>query len=187
MSSELYFPFIRTPRLALRRIQPADAQALFGIYSNPDVMRWYGLDPMTEMGQVEGFMQSFEAVLQAGAGVRWGLERVSDNRLLGTCGFFRWNREWSNCMLSYELAHDCHRQGYMREALCAVLQYGFFDMRLHRVQIEMHQENAASRGLAASLGFCFEGMHRENAFWAGRFHDSHIYSLLAREWDARLS
>jgi ribosomal-protein-alanine N-acetyltransferase len=70
----------------------------------------------------------------------------------------------------------------MREALSSVLAYGFSNMQLHRVQAETHPDNAASIGLATRLGFRFEGVHREQAFWGGRFHDLNCYSLLDSDW-----
>jgi ribosomal-protein-alanine N-acetyltransferase len=102
--------------------------------------------------------------------------------LIGTCGLFRWNKSWRNCVVGYEIARDCRAQGYMKEALTAVLEFGFNEISLHRIQAEMHPDNNASIALATRLGFRFEGVHREQAFWSGRYHDLNCYSLLAGEW-----
>lgn len=179
------FPYLRTARLHLREILPSDAPALFAIHSDFDWMRWYGIDPLIDPSQAEQLAEMFAGWFIAGTGFRWGLERVKDQRLIGTCGLFRWNKSWRNCVIGYEIARDCHGQGYMREALTAALDYGFDMMRLHRVQAETHPDNRASIGLAERLGFRFEGVHREQAFWGGRYHDLNCYSLLEREWRAR--
>jgi [ribosomal protein S5]-alanine N-acetyltransferase len=179
------FPHLHTPRLHLRQIVPGDAAALFAIHSDIDWMRWYGVDPLTAPEQAGELAELFAGWFQAGTGFRWALERLSDRRLIGTCGLFRWNRSWHNCVIGYELLRGCHGQGYMREALTAVLDYGFHAMDLHRIQAETHADNLASIGLATRLGFHFEGVHREQAFWGGRFHDLNCYSLLKREWLAR--
>lgn len=176
------FPTLSTPRLHLRKIVPADADALFAIHSDAETMRWYGVDPIIEMGEADKLAELFASWFTAGTGFRWGLERREDGRLIGTCGLFRWNKSWRNCVIGYELARDYHGQGYMREALVSVLDFGFDQMQLHRVQAETHPDNAASIGLATRLGFQFEGVHREQAFWLGSFHDLNCYSLLARDW-----
>lgn len=176
------FPRLATPRLNLRHIERSDADALFAIHSDIAWMRWYGVDPMIERYQADQLADFFASWHLAGTGYRWALERKHDRRLIGTCGLFRWNRSWRNCVVGYEIARDCHRQGYMREALTAILEYGFSEMDLHRIQAEMHPDNAASSGLASSLGFRFEGVHREQGYWAGRFHDLNCYSLLRQEW-----
>jgi ribosomal-protein-alanine N-acetyltransferase len=179
------FPVLATPRLKLRQLDRSDAAALFAIHSDITWMRWYGVDPMIERYQADQLAEFFASWHAAGTGYRWGLERNSDQRLIGTCGLFRWNRSWHNCVVGYEIAHDCHAQGYMREALAAILGYGFTEMELHRIQAEMHPDNAASIGLAMRLGFRFEGVHREQGYWSGRYHDLNCYSLLRQEWHRR--
>lgn len=178
------FPQLHTARLHLRQILPSDAPALFAIHSDVEWMRWYGVDPLTEPSQAVELAELFAAWFNAGTGFRWALERRSDGRLIGTCGLFRWNKSWRNCVIGYEVGRDCQRQGYMREALAAILDYGFGSMQLHRIQAETHPDNQASIALAARLGFRFEGVHREQAYWGSRFHDLNCYSLLAHDWYA---
>jgi ribosomal-protein-alanine N-acetyltransferase len=179
------FPHLRTPRLHLRQIVHSDAPALFAIHSDADWMRWYGVDALTDPSQAEQLADQFAGWFRAGTGFRWGLERLEDRRLIGTCGLFRWNKSWRNCAIGYEIERGCQGQGYMREALVAVLDYGFDMMHLHRVQAETHPHNEASIHLATRLGFCLEGVHREQAYWGGSYHDLNCYSLLEREWRAR--
>lgn len=178
------FPDLRTDRLHLREIQPSDAPALFTIHSDAEWMRWYGVDPLVDPAQAEELAELFAGWFGAGTGFRWALERLSDRRLIGTCGLFRWNRSWRNCVVGYEILRDCQRQGYMQEALAAIIDFGFHSMNLHRIQAETHPDNLASIALLTRMGFCFEGVHREQAYWGGRFHDLNCYSLLVRDWRA---
>lgn len=179
------FPQLLTPRMRLRQITSSDAPALFAIHSDTEWMQWYGTDPLTTQNQAYELAQLFASWFPAGTGFRWGLERRLDGRLIGTCGLFRWNKSWRNCLISYEIARDCKSQGYMREAVTAVLGYGFEHMKLHRVQAETHPANTSSITLALRLGFRFEGIHREQAYWSGRYHDLNCYSLLESEWASR--
>lgn len=179
-----HFPTLGTERLRLRQIRRSDTDALFRIHSDVKWMRWYGIDPIVERWQAEQLAEMFAGWFTAGTGLRWALERRQDGRFIGTCGLFRWNKSWRNCVIGYEISHDCRRQGYMREALGAIIEYGFNVMNLHRIQAETHPDNAASIRLAMRLGFEFEGVHREQAFWSGRFHDLNCYSLLDRDWFA---
>ena len=200
------FPLLDTARLRLRALTPADAPALLRIHSDAEAMRWFGVDPMQNIGQAEKIIDAFNAWFVASSGIRWGLElrdhprndphdgvrdgthhrthhgTPSSGRLIGTCGLFRWNKNWSHCALGYELARTCHGRGYMREALIEVLNFGFTEMALHRVHAEIHRDNQASIRLAQGLGFRFEGVHRETAYWGERWHDLGSYSLLAQEW-----
>lgn len=178
------FPSLLTMRLKLRPVTLDDVDALFAIHSDAETMRWYGVNPITERAEGVRLAELFAGWFATGTGYRWGLERHADGRLIGTCGLFRWNRSWRNCVTGYELARDCHGQGYMSEALEAILGYGFDEMQLHRVQAEAHGSNTASIALAKRMGFQFEGIHRQQGYWNGQFHDLHCYSLLAEEWYA---
>ena len=177
------FPVLETTRLQLREIIASDAPALFSIYSDVLAMRWSGIDPLTELADAVSLTYLFSSWHKAHTGFRWGVMRREDSRLLGTCGLFRWNKSWRNCVIGFELAPDCQGQGYMREAVSAILAYGFHQMCTNRIQAETHQDNLASIGLVKRMGFTFEGVHREQAFWGNQFHDLHCYALLAREWD----
>lgn len=179
------FPVLLTERLCLREIVPADADAVFAIQSDPQVMRWFGAEQMHERQQAQQLIAMFaDWRRQPAPGTRWGLVRRDNGRLIGSAGLFRWNRSWRNCVLGYELAQPAWGQGYMREALVAILDYGFAEMDLHRVQAEIHPDNAASIALVQRLGFQYEGRHREQGYWAGQFHHLDCYALLAREWSA---
>lgn len=179
------FPVLTTPRLQLRQLVPSDGAALFAIHSDAEWMKWYGTEPMNNPHQAVELAELFSAWFAAETGYRWALQREADNTLLGTCGLFRWNKNWRNCLVSYEIARAFQGQGYMREALEAVIDYGFASMGLHRIQAETHPDNAASIRLAVGMGFRREGVHRDQAFWGGRFHDLNCYSLLEADWRAR--
>ena len=179
------FPEIDTARLRLRQIVSSDIPVLFAIHHDADTMRWYGVEPLADLAQAAMVVEAFSGWFENGTGFRWGLERHEDHRLIGSCGLFRWNKSWQCCVIGYELARDCQGRGYMREAAEAILEFGFTRMHLHRVQAEAHPRNAASIRLAQRLGFQLEGVHREQGYWGGQFHDLNCYSLLESEWRNR--
>lgn len=183
------FPVLATARLRLRALTSADAPAILRIHSDAETMRWFGTNPMQNIEEAERIIAAFNAWFVASSGVRWGIElddgAPDSARLIGSCGLFRWNKNWRHCALGYELARDCHGQGYMREALTAVLNFGYTTMGLHRVHAEIHRDNLASIRLVQGLGFRFEGVHRETAYWGEQWHDLGSHSLLAQEWTDR--
>ncbi len=179
------FPTLHTPRLRLRELQPDDAPALHAIHADIQAMRWFGADPPVDVAATAALITRFASWrLAANPGVRWGIERRSDARLLGSCGLFGWNRDWAKCATGYELAADAQGQGLMREALGAAIAWGFEAMALNRIEAQIHPDNAASIALVQGLGFAREGLLREVARWGGQFHDLAPYALLRRDWRA---
>lgn len=70
----------------------------------------------------------------------------------------------------------------MSEVLPVVLQYGFEQMNLHRVEALLADYNMASKRLLVKNGFVYEGCLREHYYVDGVPEDSVMYSLLNHEF-----
>ncbi|QSI34326.1 GNAT family N-acetyltransferase [Variovorax sp. RKNM96] len=177
------FPSLATPRLTLREIAPTDAASLLAIHGDREAMRWFGSDPITSLPEAEQMVQTFASLRKPPVlGIRWAIERNQDRRHIGTCGLFRWNRNWKSCSVGYELARDTWGNGLMTEAVGAALTWGFESMALNRIEAQAHPENAASLKLLQRLGFVEEGRQRQAGFWCGEHHDLVQLSLLRYEY-----
>jgi len=176
------FPTLETDRLFLREIVATDAPDLFAIHSNAEAMRWFGADPLTDIRQAEKLIETFTGWRQMpNPGTRWAIQRKADRQFLGSCGLFKWNRSWQSCILGYELGAFAWGKGFMTEALPAILDWGFENMALNRVEALTHPDNMASIKLIRNLGFTREGYMREAGFWLGQHQDLLLYALLHRE------
>lgn len=73
--------------------------------------------------------------------------------------------------------------GYALEASAHLIEYGFQNLRLHRVSATPMTPNDASQTLCRRLGFVHEGTTRETQFIDGEYVDVERYGLLSDEWD----
>jgi [ribosomal protein S5]-alanine N-acetyltransferase len=177
------FPQLETSRLLLREIVDADAADLLAIHGDAEHMKWFGSDPLTDLEGARKLVQLFAKWREDPvSGTRWGLQRKDAPGLIGTCGLFRWNRNWRTCVVGYELSALHEGRGYMKEALATVLAWGFATMAVNRVEAQVHPRNHRSLALLGGLGFVEEGRLREVGYWAGSHHDLMLHSLLHREW-----
>lgn len=177
------FPTLETERLHLREIVAADALALFAVHGDPVAMQWFGTDPLPDLAAAAKLVETFASWrAQANPGTRWGLQVKGREGLIGSCGLFAWNRNWRKCSIGYELNRNARGQGYMHEALCKCLQWGFAAMELNRVEAQVHPDNAASIASLQRLGFQREGLLRQVGYWGGRHHDMFQYALLRQDW-----
>lgn len=171
------FPTLRTQRLYLRELVASDAPAVFAIHSDADSMRWFGADPMTDLVQAQALIETFAHWrTQPNPGTRWGIEW--EGMLVGSCGLFKWNREWNSCALAFELTPGARGKGLMSEALHAMLDWGIECMQLQRLEALVHPHNSECLRLLERLGFNVEGTLRQAGFWNGRRQDLHILGLL---------
>ncbi|MCW5633588.1 MAG: GNAT family N-acetyltransferase [Rubrivivax sp.] len=65
---------LATPRLHLRPLRPRDAQALFGIFSDPLAMRYWSTPPWTSPQQVVARIEQDTLWLEEGSALRLALE-----------------------------------------------------------------------------------------------------------------
>ena len=64
----------------------------------------------------------------------------------------------------------------------ALINFGFSELNLNRIQIKCAPENVKSNNIPKRLGFSFEGVERDSEFVKdGVFRDANVWSLLKRE------
>ena len=80
--------------------------------------------------------------------------------------------------LGYWTGQSFARQGYMREAIGAVVHYAFSQLELSRVEAACLPENRASRGLLESSGFKYEGVAQSYLQINGRWRTHVLYASL---------
>ena len=80
--------------------------------------------------------------------------------------------------LGYWAAKEQRGQGYSAEAARALCDWGFSELRAHRIEWWAMVGNAASRALAEKLGFTLEGTLRKRSMVNGQPHDWWVGGLL---------
>jgi [ribosomal protein S5]-alanine N-acetyltransferase len=176
------FPSLETQRLRLRKLEPSDASAIYALFSDPEVTRYYDLEKFTEIEQAADLLERFQRRYTGGIGIRWALELSDDpGHLIGTCGYNLWLRDSRRGLIGYDLASRHWNRGLMSEALTAVLNFGFSSLDLNRAEALAFEANAASRRLLEKQNFRCEGVLREYQFVRGQAVDMALYALLRRQ------
>jgi len=174
----MQFPELETERLHLVEVNEEHAQGLFDNFSNPKVVQFYGMDPMTELVQAEKMVEHFRSSFLASRSIRWAIIRKEDNRFVGTIGLNNLSKGMKRAEIGFEIHPDFWRTGITSEAVNAVLQYSFTEMSLHRMGAVTFLDNVASIGLLEKHGFEQEGILRNYLFQNGQSHDARIFSVL---------
>jgi ribosomal-protein-alanine N-acetyltransferase len=103
-------------------------------------------------------------------------------KYLGWCGFHTIVVNHMRAEIGYELLEEEDRnKGYMGEAIKAVLQFGFEQLNLHRIEALTSPTNLFSQKLLHANGFVHEGELRRHYLKDGVFENSVFYSLLKEE------
>ncbi|OUL26782.1 GNAT family N-acetyltransferase [Nostoc sp. T09] len=174
------FPQLTTENLILRETTITDAPAVFQIFADHEVTKYHDVETAISIKQAQFLIQRRAERFQNQEAIRWGIARKEDNAIIGSCGYSIRNRFQAE--IGYELARDHWRKGFMTEALSAIIQWGFEQLDLNRIEALVMLENNASIKLLKKLQFAEEGVLREYGFWKGRFHDLKILSLLKKDY-----
>lgn len=173
---------LRTQRLRLRPLGQADAAFVFTLFTDPQFMQFGTTPPFSAMDQAQALVTRDIAAMATGERMRLGIERLDDQTLIGLCALFKFDAECRSAEIGYGLISHSWGKGYMHEALVALLQYGFAELNLNRVEADIYPKNTASAKSLARCGFMKEGLLRESCMVNGELTDSARYGLLHREW-----
>jgi RimJ/RimL family protein N-acetyltransferase len=175
--------FVATDRLELRTPEAEDKAFLQVGVNHPDVRRYIDVwrtpttadeyDDLYEQYDADEDSVSLLVVAKRGdhAGDRVGsvqLAPLVDRRGWANLGAWIHPKAWGS--------------GYATEACAHVLDYGFADLRLHRVGASVDAGNEASVALLERLGFVHEGTSRDDIYRDGAYVDRERYGLLEDEW-----
>jgi [ribosomal protein S5]-alanine N-acetyltransferase len=173
------FPQIETERLLLRKLKNQDADEIFNLRSDENVMKYIGKDPITSISEAIEFIQLVNNSLVTNFGISWAIALKEDpQKLIGTIGHWRLIKEHYRAEVGYMLSPKFWKKGIMKEALIKVIDYGFNEMKLHSIEAHINPENAASAGILEATGFVREAYFKEDFFYKGEFSDTAIYSRL---------
>ena len=169
---------LETQRLILRPLAESDAQDIFEIFSDKQVMKYYDLLPFETLERAREQIDFFTSGFAQKQMIRWGIELKDNGKLIGTCGFFAFNEDAEKAELGYELNSSYQGKGLMTEALEAVLGFIFRESVINRVEAYVEPQNTASQKLLEKVGFTKEGNLRQFERCRGELIDICVFGLL---------
>jgi RimJ/RimL family protein N-acetyltransferase len=178
-------PTLRAKRIELRWLEPSDVDALFGVFSDREVARYWSAPPMTAREQAEALLADIGECFAQRELFQWGIARVDDGVVIGTCTLAGVVAKHRRAELGFALARSHWGHGYATEAVERLLQFAFDDLQLHRIEADVDPRNARSIALLERMGFRREGLLRERWHVGGEIADGAFYGLLARQWRSR--
>ena len=77
--------------------------------------------------------------------------------------------------IGYWVDRRVANQGIVTRAVAALTEYGFQELKLHRIEINMRPENGASQRVAEKAGYTFEGIRHRYLHIDGDWRDHMIF------------
>lgn len=171
---------LRTNRLHLR-LRTHERQARVFALPLADQLAYFGYsDPEQLVRERSAFEKGWKSYKMDMCW--WEFLLADTDTVMGQGGYHMWIPDHSRAEIGYHIAPEYHRQGYMWEALEAMMHYGFTDMALNRIEACVGPDNDPSISLVNKAGFEREGVLREHYCKNGMAEDSVMYALLKRDY-----
>ena len=169
--------------LSLKLHQEEDAEAVFKLVDlNREYLRpWLPwVDSTISADDTRKFIQECQSGFESKEKADFGV--MFDGVWIGSMGFhtIKSNSGWAE--IGYWLSKDYTGRGIMTSCVRVMIDYGFNELGLHRIQIQCDSDNIQSKLIPERLGFKLEGVIRENCQKNGKYSDGLIYGLLKTEW-----
>ena len=105
-----------------------------------------------------------------------------EGNIAGTIGFNMIDRLNKSVKIGYWIGEKYQGKGIMTRACKGLVDYGFKEMDLNRIEISVAEKNYKSRAIPEKLGFKEEGIVRQVELLDNQYVNHVIYSKLASEW-----
>jgi RimJ/RimL family protein N-acetyltransferase len=173
-----------TSRLLLRPFSLEDAPRVKTLAGDWEIARVTANIPHPyEDGMAETWISGHSEAFEAGNSASFAVTLKKDGLLIGAIGLHFSVRNHS-AEIGYWIGVPYWGQGYCTEAARAILEYGFEERDLNRIQARHITENPASGRVMQKLGMTPEGTMRQAIFSWGTYRDSAMYAILRDEYKA---
>lgn len=184
-SAVVGLPTFETARLRIRPLGGEDVPALFAVFGDPQVCRYWSRPPLADLAAASALQREIARHLEQRTLFQWGIAERETNAVVGTCTLAALSVEHRRAEVGYALARTVWGRGYLREVLPALLDHAFDELALHRIEADVDPRNAPSIRLLERMGFKREGYLRERYQLGGEVQDAVLFGLLKDEWRSR--
>jgi len=167
-------PLRLTERLFLRHFHIRDAEAIYRIFGDPEVMR-FGNGVQTKEWVDAWLLTCLERYHQTWGFGPYAVVEKHNQEVIGYCGLFYFPNinGRPEVEIGYRLERAAWGQGYATEAALAVRDFAFDTLGMKRLIAIIDPSNTASVHVAEKIG-----MHRETeVMLEGYTHPDHVYVI----------
>ncbi|MBA3338711.1 MAG: GNAT family N-acetyltransferase [Geodermatophilaceae bacterium] len=172
----------RGKRVYLRPLEPTDADLVHRWYADVRVHTLMGDPPISLASRRHRYEQALKDDRDV---FRFIVCLLVDDRAIGRTDVFDLDRQNGSCAFGITIGEpDLWGQGFGTDAVNAVVDFAFGQLRMERVWLDTDEHNNRAQAAYAKAGFTREGRFRRAYFQDGRWSDDIRMALLRTEWEA---
>lgn len=174
---------ITTPRLIFSEYTESDFEGVHAYAQDPETVRFMTWGP-NKPEVTRDFIQM--AISQQAVEPRVNYHFVvrlrESDQIIGGCGIHIRQPAHRGAEIGYCFNRQFWGQGYATETLNALLQFGFEELKLHRIIATCDPRNIGSERVMQKNGLRKEAHFIQELWQKGEWRDSLLYAILESEW-----
>ncbi|PHQ55176.1 MAG: GNAT family N-acetyltransferase [Lutibacter sp.] len=150
------FPEINSKRLLLRNIKESDCEDILFLRSDKTINKFIERPENRKTKNVSDaikFIKELNEYLENNKSIAWGITLKDDPKLLGTICLWNFSQNNKTAEVGYDLDPKFHNKGIMSESLKMIIDFGFKELKLDKIEAFTHIENENSKRLLEKNGF----------------------------------
>lgn len=175
-------PTFENEWVRLREPKIEDAQELLLTTNDPDVMKYYGMEPYKTLTEAEDEIRWFLGLFTENNGGRWVIADKITNQYIGDVGLFNYTQKHNRVEIGFKLKKEYWRKGIMTYSINKILQYGFYNNDYNRIEALVDKRNEGCLKTLQKCGFKPEGLLRDYEYEFGHYVDLYMVSILKKEY-----
>jgi RimJ/RimL family protein N-acetyltransferase len=173
-------PVVHTQRLTMRPFALGDAAVVQRLAGDPEVaLTTLSIPHPYEDGMAEQWISNHEASWEAKQSLTLAMTNESEG-VVGATNLAL-NMDHQRGEIGFWIGHEYWNRGYATEATAALIDFGFGELNLNRIQGRHFPRNAASGRVMQKAGMKYEGLLRQHHLVRGEFEDVAFYSILTSD------
>ena len=176
------FEEIITDRLILRKFTQESFDAIYSDMSQEEQLDILGLNSIEKLlEEKEKYKKGLSTYNK-----KFLYHQLIDKKksaIIGWCGFHTWYTDHNRAEIGYGLFDNNYKsKGIMSEAIVSIVNYGFHNMNLERIEAFVSPNNMPSIKLLKRIKFKEEGLLKHHYFDNNKMDDSIVFALLRFEY-----
>lgn len=162
------FPELKTERLILRKLEESDSEVILFLRSDKTINEFIDLPENRKTKTISHAIELIKILnteTENNKTITWGIALNNNPQIIGTICLWNFSDNYKTAEIGYYLSTIFQKKGIMSEAMDKIINFGFTEMNLTKMEAFTHSKNENSKNLLMKNGFqIVEGKKDKNNF-----------------------
>ncbi len=167
----------------VRKMRLSDAQNLYDNVKHKEVVKYTQAIPHPyPKDGAQKFIRSSFSNIKKNKAYELAIVLKESDKLIGIVSLLSVDMKNNNAELGYWLGKKHWGKGYVTQAVKLILDFGFNQLKLHRIYAKLFDKNIGSKKVLEKTGFKLEGTFKEHQYRHKKWQDVLRYGLLKKDY-----